>query len=88
MGSAAVGCPLQFLYAGKRATLSIGNIKPVGDMPEGTIVCNVEEVRPSPVTFPCFLPSSNCWRCIHLQRGRPRPWRQRSEIWGAVWWCV
>jgi hypothetical protein len=35
---------LQFVYAGKKATLSIGNIKPIGEMPEGTIICNVEEV--------------------------------------------
>ena len=34
----------QFLYAGKKATLTIGNIKPIGEMPEGTIICNVEEV--------------------------------------------
>ena len=33
----------QFVYAGRRATLTIGNIKPVGEMPEGTIVCNLEE---------------------------------------------
>jgi len=33
----------QFIYCGKKATLSIGNVKPVGEMPEGTIVCNVEE---------------------------------------------
>jgi hypothetical protein len=32
----------QFLYAGKKATLSIGNTLPLGEMPEGTIVCNVE----------------------------------------------
>ncbi len=35
---------LQFIYAGKKATLNIGNIKPIGEMPEGTIICNVEEV--------------------------------------------
>ena len=35
---------LQFLYCGKKATLAIGNIKPLGELPEGTIVCNVEEV--------------------------------------------
>ena len=34
----------QFIYAGKKATLTIGNIKPIGEMPEGTIICNVEEV--------------------------------------------
>ena len=33
----------QFIYAGKKATLTIGNTKPVGEMPEGTIICNVEE---------------------------------------------
>jgi len=32
-----------FVYCGKKATLSVGNVKPVGDMPEGTLVCNVEE---------------------------------------------
>ena len=35
----------QFLYCGKQATLHIGNVKPIGTMPEGTIVCNLEEVR-------------------------------------------
>merc|ERR1712048_1432875 len=33
----------QFVYCGKKATLEIGNILPVGQMPEGTIVCNLEE---------------------------------------------
>merc|ERR1712033_71980 len=33
----------QFVYAGKKATLQIGNILPVGAMPEGTIVCCLEE---------------------------------------------
>ena len=32
-----------FVYAGKKATLAVGNILPVGQCPEGTIVCNVEE---------------------------------------------
>ena len=35
---------MQAIYAGKKATLSIGNIKPIGEMPEGAIICNVEEV--------------------------------------------
>jgi hypothetical protein len=35
----------QAVYAGKKATLTIGNIKPIGEMPEGAIICNVEEVR-------------------------------------------
>jgi large subunit ribosomal protein L8e len=33
----------QFVYCGKKANLQIGNIMPVGTMPEGTIVCNLEE---------------------------------------------
>lgn len=33
----------QYLYCGKKASLNIGNVKPIGEMPEGTIVCNVEE---------------------------------------------
>ena len=35
---------VQFVYAGKKAALTIGNIKPIGEMPEGTIVSNVEAV--------------------------------------------
>eukprot|EP00041_Stephanoeca_diplocostata_P001531 m.20332 g.20332 ORF g.20332 m.20332 type:complete len:255 (+) comp12117_c0_seq1:114-878(+) len=32
----------QFVYCGKKAALTVGNVLPVGSMPEGTIVCNVE----------------------------------------------
>ena len=32
----------QFIYCGKKAQLTIGNVMPVGIMPEGTIVCNLE----------------------------------------------
>merc|ERR1711860_307644 len=33
----------QFIYCGKKALLQIGNILPVGAMPEGTIISSVEE---------------------------------------------
>jgi len=33
----------QFVYAGKKAQLKIGNVLPLGSMPEGTTVSNVEE---------------------------------------------
>jgi len=33
----------QFVYCGKKATLQVGNVLPIGVMPEGTIVCNLEE---------------------------------------------
>ena len=33
----------QFVYCGKKASLAVGNVIPLGSMPEGTIVCNIEE---------------------------------------------
>ncbi|KAL6766859.1 RPL8 [Auxenochlorella protothecoides x Auxenochlorella symbiontica] len=33
----------QYIYCGQKATLNIGNVKPVGELPEGTVICNVEE---------------------------------------------
>lgn len=33
----------QFIYCGKKAQLSIGNVLPVGSLPEGCIVSNVEQ---------------------------------------------
>lgn len=33
----------QFIYAGKNATLTVGNVLPLGVVPEGTVVTNVEE---------------------------------------------
>jgi large subunit ribosomal protein L8e len=32
----------QFIYSGKKAGLAIGNILPVGEIPEGTVICNIE----------------------------------------------
>lgn len=32
----------QFIYAGKNAALTVGNVLPLGSMPEGTVVSNVE----------------------------------------------
>merc|ERR1712109_160692 len=33
----------QFVYCGKKAQITIGNVMPIGQMPEGTIVCNLVE---------------------------------------------
>jgi len=33
----------QFIYCGKKAALTIGNVMPVGAMPEGTIICQIEQ---------------------------------------------
>jgi len=32
----------QFIYAGKKASLDVGNVLPLTEVPEGTIVCNIE----------------------------------------------
>merc|ERR1711881_108444 len=32
-----------FVFCGKKATLAVGNVLPLAQLPEGTIVCNVEE---------------------------------------------
>ena len=32
----------QFVYCGKKAALAVGNVLPLTQVPEGTIVCNVE----------------------------------------------
>jgi len=32
----------QFVYCGKKAQLTVGNVLPVGEMPEGAVVCNLE----------------------------------------------
>jgi len=33
----------QFIYCGRKAQLTVGNVIPVGHMPEGTVICNLEE---------------------------------------------
>jgi large subunit ribosomal protein L8e len=33
----------QFIYAGKKAALTVGNVLPLASVPEGTVVSNVEE---------------------------------------------
>ncbi|KAL7712896.1 Large ribosomal subunit protein uL2 [Entamoeba marina] len=32
----------QYIYCGNKASLHVGNILPIGQLPEGTVVCNVE----------------------------------------------
>jgi len=36
-------CTGQFVYCGKKAALQVGNVLPIGSVPEGTIVCSLEE---------------------------------------------
>lgn len=46
---------MQFIYCGRKATLHVGNVKPIGTMPEGTIICNLEEVRSAFASANCAL---------------------------------
>lgn len=32
----------QFVYSGKKASLTIGNVLPLKEIPEGTVICNIE----------------------------------------------
>merc|ERR1712045_449644 len=52
----------QFVYCGKKAQITIGNVMPIGQMPEGTIVCNLEEKTGDRASWPGLavttLPSS------------------------------
>jgi large subunit ribosomal protein L8e len=32
----------QYVYNGKKAALAIGNVRPIGELPEGTTICNIE----------------------------------------------
>ena len=41
----------QFVYCGKSAQLSVGNVIPLSELPEGTIVCNVEAKKGDRGTF-------------------------------------
>lgn len=35
----------QYVYCGEKAKLAIGNVLPVGKLPEGTLICNIEQYK-------------------------------------------
>lgn len=41
----------QFVYCGKKAKLAVGNVLPVGSLPEGTVCCNLEQKQGDRATF-------------------------------------
>ena len=67
---------MQAIYAGKKATLSIGNIKPIGEMPEGAIICNVEEVQYTSSHLGASMIFYCC--CLELGVGRSADQRMRQ----------
>merc|ERR1711981_1057030 len=61
-------CTGQFVHCGKKAQLSIGNVMPIGQMPEGTIVCSLEEktgdrgrIAKASRAYHKFRVKRNCW---------------------------
>merc|ERR1712224_580932 len=56
----------QFIYAGRKAKLNIGNILPLGKMPEGTIVCNIEQLAGD---RGCLVRASGSYAIIVAQNG-------------------
>jgi large subunit ribosomal protein L8e len=51
----------QSIYAGKKATMNIGNILPVGQMPEGTIILSAEKKTGD---RGCLVRASGCYAVI------------------------
>jgi len=54
----------QFVYAGKKAELAVGNVLPLSSMPEGTIICNVE-ARPGDRGKLCKTSGDYCTLVTH-----------------------
>merc|ERR1711879_995345 len=56
----------QFVYCGKKSQLTIGNVMPIGHMPEGTIIHNPDTHRtrvklPSGRAYHKYKVKRNCW---------------------------
>ena len=76
----------QFLYCGKKAQLVVGNTLPIGSMPEGSIICNVEAKLGDVVEG--STPARPSLAGFLLKRGRiNKEWRRRwfrlqgNKIW-------
>lgn len=76
----------QFIYAGSKATLTVGNVLPVNSMPEGTIISNVEAKLGD---RGCLARTSGCSAIVigHSEDGRKTrvrlPSGQRKSIQGT-----
>jgi len=61
----------QFIYCGKTAQLKSGNVLPVGQMPEGTIICMVE-CRPGDKSQIARASGTCCIIISHLDNGKTK----------------
>jgi hypothetical protein len=60
-----------FVYCGKKASLAVGNVLPVSQLPEGTIICNVEEKPVTVVLLPALPETMPPSLVTPLRRTRP-----------------
>jgi len=61
----------QFIYVGKKANVKIGNVLPVGEMPEGTIICCVEH-KPGDKGKLAKASGSYCTIISHMDNGKTK----------------
>merc|ERR1712032_301999 len=88
----------QFIYCGKKATLTCGNILPLRSVPEGTVVCNVES---RPGDRGCMARASGNFVVVishdedkqttrlRLPSGGKKTvsWNVRAQMWNCCrWW--
>jgi large subunit ribosomal protein L8e len=61
----------QYIYAGAMAAVAVGNILPIGKIPEGTLVCNLEERAGDKG---CLVRTTGCYAIIvgHGENGQTR----------------
>lgn len=68
----------QYVFCGQKANLAIGNVLPVCNIPEGTLICNVEE-RPGDTVKYSFI---NCSNLIGIMCKNFRSLRNHSRTLG------
>merc|ERR1712065_105839 len=80
----------QFVYCGKKAQLAVGNVLPVSELPEGTIVCNVEGKKGDRGVFARSSGNyatiiSQTWTRTRRGFGSPRASRRSSPPQSVPW---
>merc|ERR1719244_58993 len=84
----------QFVYCGKKSALDVGNVMPIGTLPEGTIVCNLEEktgdrgrIARGSGNYAQVIahnPETKGQASLRSQKGSPIC--KQSHDWHCCWW--
>lgn len=84
----------QYISCGTKAPLSVGNVLPIGKMPEGTLICNLEHMAGNRGTL---VKASGCYATVVGQsedgkkqnkitiRGKKQLIKSKSYGWCC--WC-